>query len=576
MRTASEHRFPAPDGTELFYRAWLPKGPIEKVILLFHRGHEHSGRFQLLVDGLNLEDTAFFAWDSRGSGLSPGDRGAARNLAQLEQDMQGFFEHLQAEFKVVAENTVVIAHSVAAVVAGLWALDYAPRLRALVLATPALEVKLYVPFARQGLTVLNALGQMQNVSSYVRGRALTHDREQAKLYDNDPLISKQIATNVLLDLDKGAARLLANAGSLEIPTLVMAARADWVVKNYPIRKLYRKLPHPRNEIAVYRDFYHAIFHEKDRHLVFADVRSFVLRSFEHEVDRSHLPQADRYSASAERYRWHLAGLPWLSPMRMAYKITRLSMKTLGRLSKGLRLGLKTGFSSGSTLDYVYENKKSGWTPFGKLFDWIYLDSIGWVCIRQRRKHLEQLLDGLLNELSGPVKIADFAGGPGRYLMGALQSRPQADIQVVVRDQDEQGLAEGREAAARAGEQRIRYEKADAFSPTQVAQAGPLDIGVVSGLWELFPENAPLLKCLEGLSQAIRPGGYLIYTNQPSHPQIELIAETLTHQDGSRWVMRCRSTAEIDELVRQAGFTKRRMLIDDHGIFSVSVAQRNLP
>jgi hypothetical protein len=96
---------------------------------------------------------------------------------------------------------------------------------------------------------------------------------------------------------------------------------------------------------------------------------------------------------------------------------------------------------------------------------------------------------------------------------------------------------------------------------------------VSGLYELFPSNQPVMSSLAGLGRAVRPGGYLIYTNQPSHPQIELIAETLTHADGSPWIMRCRGSAEMDHLVGQAGFRKLRTLIDDHGIFSVSLAQR---
>ena len=32
------------DGTELFYRAWLPRKATDKAVVIFHRGHEHSGR----------------------------------------------------------------------------------------------------------------------------------------------------------------------------------------------------------------------------------------------------------------------------------------------------------------------------------------------------------------------------------------------------------------------------------------------------------------------------------------------------------------------------------------------------
>ena len=39
-------------------------------------------------------------------------------------------------------------------------------------------------------------------------------------------------------------------------------------------------------------------------------------------------------------------------------------------------------------------------------------------------------------------------------------------------------------------------------------------GIVSGLYELFPDNTMVRRSLAGLAAAIEPGGYLIYTGQP--------------------------------------------------------------
>src|SRR5436309_13519429 len=80
------------DGAKLFYRAWLPRAShARRALLLFHRGHEHSGRFQDLVNDLNLgEDIAIFAWDARGHGRSPGQRGYAQSFAQIVADIDAF------------------------------------------------------------------------------------------------------------------------------------------------------------------------------------------------------------------------------------------------------------------------------------------------------------------------------------------------------------------------------------------------------------------------------------------------------------------------------------------------------
>ena len=78
--------------------------------------------------------------------------------------------------------------------------------------------------------------------------------------------------------------------------------------------------------------------------------------------------------------------------------------------------------------------------------------------------------------------------------------------------------------------------------------------------------------LDGFANCIRSGGYLIYTNQPFHPQLEMIARVLSsHREGQAWIMRRRSQAEMDQLVANAGFEKVHEWIDDDGIFSVSIA-----
>src|SRR5215472_2605580 len=89
-----EGTFASWDGTELFYRAWLPPPRRTRVprraVLLFHRGHEHSGRFRQLVEELALAETALFAWDARGHGRSPGDRGYADSFSAVVRDMDCF------------------------------------------------------------------------------------------------------------------------------------------------------------------------------------------------------------------------------------------------------------------------------------------------------------------------------------------------------------------------------------------------------------------------------------------------------------------------------------------------------
>ena len=248
-------------------------------------------------------------------------------------------------------------------------------------------------------------------------------------------------------------------------------------------------------------------------------------------------------------------------------------------SEGIRLGHQTGFDSGSTLDYVYRNSPAGLGPLGKLIDRIYLQSIGWRGIRQRKVHLDELLRSTMARLEQrgmPIRVMDIAAGHGRYVLDALRSGDRKPESILLRDYSDLNVAAGQQLIKSKGLDAVaQFVKGDAFDDRSLAAVVPKPtLGIVSGLYELFPDNAMVSRSLRGLAGAIPMGGYLIYTGQPWHPQLELIARTLSsHRNGQPWIMRRRTQAEMDELVAAAGFRKVEQRIDEWGIFTVSVAER---
>ena len=174
-----------------------------------------------------------------------------------------------------------------------------------------------------------------------------------------------------------------------------------------------------------------------------------------------------------------------------------------------------------------------------------------------------------------VPVVDIAAGHGRYVLDALQGE-SAVSSILLRDYSKLNVNKGREMIVSRGMADIaRFEQGDAFNSEQLAALQPRPtLGIVSGLYELFPENSLVKNSLAGLAEAIAPGGILIYTGQPWHPQLKTIAWSLTsHEDGKAWVMRVRTQGEMDALVHEAGFDKCTQLIDEWGIFTVSMAVR---
>src|SRR2546422_10294388 len=115
-RPVEEKTFTAHDGVDLFYRHWPARTHAARgAIVMFHRGHEHSGRMAHLVDELVLPEFDFFAWDARGHGRSPGSRGDSPSFGASVRDVQTFVDHIGARHGIVPEDIGVVAQSVGAV-----------------------------------------------------------------------------------------------------------------------------------------------------------------------------------------------------------------------------------------------------------------------------------------------------------------------------------------------------------------------------------------------------------------------------------------------------------------------------
>jgi hypothetical protein len=432
-------------------------------------------------------------------------------------------------------------------------------------------VKLYVPFAIPALRLKQKLRGGGYVKSYVKSKMLTHDNEQAAIYDADPLIFRQIAVNVLLDLHDTAERLLADAGAMHTPTLMLSAEKDWVVNLKAQRTFFDRLSSSVKRMHIFKDAYHAIFHETNREEVIDQVREFVRERFAQTSPIPSLLNADQTGYTWQEYERLKQG------GGMKFAVARAGLKTAGRLSNGVDLGWRSGFDSGLSLDYIYKNEPGGAMGVGRLIDKSYLNSIGWRGIRQRKANLEEALKNVIGKVHNEgraVRILDIAAGAGRYVIETMRRSRGMPMSARLRDYRQENVDAAHALAAEFKIDTVRAELGDAFDRDALATVTPrATIGIVSGLYELFPSNELVLSSLQGLFSAIELGGYLIYTNQPWHPQVEFIAGVLRNREGKPWVMRRRTTAEMDELVRAAGFEKTTMEVDQWGMFTVSIARK---
>ena len=518
-----------------------------------------------------------YAWDARGHGRSEGTPGSAPDFATLVRDADEFVHHICVEDGVAVEDIAILAQSVGAVLASAWVHDYAPRIRAMVLASPAFDINLIVPGARPALSLWQKIRGNFMVNSYVKPEMLTHDVERVASCKTDPLITRPISSTLLLDVYKVAERVVADAKAITCPVQLFISGADKVVRAGAQHDFFVNLGSASKERHVLDGFFHDTLGEKDRALPLAEVNRFITDCFARLVEQAAMLDAHRSGYTRDEA--EALASPEKGARGLYWSATRASMRLGGTLSEGVALGHEKGFDSGSTLDYVYRNEPRGKTPIGRMIDKTYLNSIGWRGIRQRKLNAEELIAKALSRLSAegqPSRIVDIAAGHGRYVLEALMAREDRPDSILLRDYSDINVEGGRALIAEKGLSDIaRFEKSDAFDGEDLAALDPKPtLAIVSGLYELFPDNDIVGGSLSGLGRAVPEGGYLVYTGQPWHPQLELIARVLTsHRGGEAWVMRRRVQAEMDQLVAAAGFRKIDQRIDKWGIFTVSLAQR---
>ncbi|WP_164920064.1 bifunctional alpha/beta hydrolase/class I SAM-dependent methyltransferase [Mesorhizobium ciceri] len=579
-RQAQERVFRSHDGTEIFYRFWpAASADANGAVVLFHRGHEHGGRMAHLVDELRMPDHAFYAWDARGNGRSSGERGYAPSFSALVRDIDCFMREIAERDGFATRDIALIAQSFGAVLAAAWVHDYAPKLRAMVLASPAFSVKLYVPFAKEGIALWQKIKGRFFVNSYVKAKFLTHDPVRIASFESDPLITRPIASNILVELYQHAARIVADARAITAPTQLLLSGSDWVVRHGPQHEFFVNLGSRIKERHVLPGFFHDTLGERDRAKALDLIRPFLARQFAAPDAPVDLKQADIAGYTRDEADRLASPLALMSPKGLYWAFSRASIRMGAWVSQGMKTGIATGFDSGSTLDYVYENDARGLTPLGRVVDRVFLEAIGWRGIRQRKLHLEELIGSCLATLKTtgrPVHILDIAAGHGRYVLDAIVKSPDQPASVRLQDYSDLNVQLGRKLITeRQLPADVTFQRADAFDADMLANADPApDLAIVSGLYELFSDNAMIARSLGGLASAMQPGSLLLYTNQPWHPQLEMIARSLTsHRGGEAWVMRRRTQGEMDQLVEAAGFEKLDQRIDQWGIFTVSLARR---
>ena len=262
------------DGLDLYVRRWQAEGvPHQWTFVMVHGLGEHGGRYEHVAEWFTPLGVTVYAMDHRGHGRSGGQRGHARSLKALLDDIDTVVVHARAES---GGPIVLIGHSFGGLLAIAYALRQPDHIDRVVFSAPLLVVKVKVPaWKRRLATVLPKLAPRLSLSNEVDPDVLSHDPANARAYRSDPLVHDRISAGLYGDTIARGDEFIARAPELRVPFLLLHGREDQVVDPMGSQRFFARATAPERAFCLYPGFYHEIFNEIEQEKVFRDVESWL-------------------------------------------------------------------------------------------------------------------------------------------------------------------------------------------------------------------------------------------------------------------------------------------------------------
>ncbi|MBN3040190.1 MAG: class I SAM-dependent methyltransferase family protein [Candidatus Omnitrophica bacterium] len=244
------------------------------------------------------------------------------------------------------------------------------------------------------------------------------------------------------------------------------------------------------------------------------------------------------------------------------------IRSVGRLSTGIRICLESGLTSGRMLDYIYENKPSGRLGIGKIIDKIYLRHPDWQAIRIRKDSVSgYITETILNNRkeNSPTAILDIAAGFARYILEALEKVGQENTEVICLDTNQQYPKEVKERFQKRGFH-IRYENKSAFDNDFIKSLVSPNLVISSGFYDWIVDDKPVEDSIKIVYEILRPGGCFVLTGQGKHPDLELTTKAFIDFKKEPLKMKMRQPEVIKSLLEKAGFKNIKHTTDKWGYY----------
>lgn len=277
MTDSTQAPFTMRDGLNIALFDWplpsrrRPRG----VVLIVHGLGEHAWRYDAMAQRLNDWGFHVRAYDQRGHGGSGGARGVLPSDGALLDDLVEIMEdtrgHLTEPWSC---PLILLGHSMGGLIAATLVQRKLAQVDKLVLSSPALDAGIR-GVQKKLIGLLNRWAPNLTLPNGLDVQALSHDPAVVAAYQKDPMVHARISARLAYFIDSNGPPVVAAAPVWTVPTLLLYAGQDRLVRPAGSRAFAAMAPRGVLSSHCFEAQFHEIFNELDPSPAYGELRHWL-------------------------------------------------------------------------------------------------------------------------------------------------------------------------------------------------------------------------------------------------------------------------------------------------------------
>ncbi len=268
-----ELQWQSSDNLAFYAKVWEPEETPRAVVCLVHGIGEHISRYDSWASAFVDEGYAVIGFDQRGHGRSEGKQGHASSYEILLQDIELLLNKSRERHPDIPDilfgqslgGNLVLNYVLRKEVKPTCVIASSPWLR-LAYDIPAFQEKL----GRTLMKVLPGLVQKSNLNV----DDLSRVPEVVQRYIKDPLVHNKVSLNLCFSSMDAGVWALANAGTLDIPVLLMHGDSDKITSHQATIEFSEKAK-SFTWLKIWEGLTHELHNEPEKQAVFNFVLNWI-------------------------------------------------------------------------------------------------------------------------------------------------------------------------------------------------------------------------------------------------------------------------------------------------------------